>query len=658
MKRGSRIISVVLIATMWLLGSAVPAMAQWDKDVMEFRGRLALQDGKYASAVEQFNVLCKVDTANYWAFFYRGVAKYNLGDNRGAQKDFDRSVRLNPVFTNGYHYRAITKSRAGEYEEALKDFNRAIELRPGFYGLYFSRGVSYFLSQQFEEAIGDFDKYIRHEPKDPSAYLNRGASFLFLGDTLKAMSDYNHAIKLDRFEAEGYVRRARLNASLSNFQEAIKDMDYAIMLDTTNTFAYFSRALMHAELKDFQSALKDLNTVLKYEPGNALTLYNRSLMCEKTGDYEQALDDLDRVLSINPDNVLAIFNRAGILMDLKRYRSALKDYDRAISLYADFAKAYHNRAIVESILGMNKESIRDFQTAEKKLEEYRKNGGAAADLDSKFSSLLSFDEEFAKHDFNDELLQHRDIDIHLNPLARVRACESVDDRFVAFRNRYEDKAVDSYLAGKSLPMEIGFSNNPDGRVPDIPINGTAAEKALQQALLDVQNKQYSSALNNYNAAEQDAASNVERALILANRAVLRAEMVDFMASIQSNVQTLTMDDQGVARTRVSDQSVHSYDYSEAVADMKAAVKLLPGNAYMHYNLAGLYCLSSEAVRSIEEYNEAIRLYPTMGEGYYNRGLVLIFLKDREKGCIDLSRAGELGVKDAYSVIKKYCKQDD
>ncbi len=39
----------------------------------------------------------------------------------------------------------------------------------------------------------------------------------------------------------------------------------------------------------------------------------------------------------------------------------------------------------------------------------------------------------------------------------------------------------------------------------------------------------------------------------------------------------------------------------------------------------------------------------MGDAYYNRGLVLIYLKDKEKGCIDLSRAGELGVGDAYSV---------
>ena len=54
---------------------------------------------------------------------------------------------------------------------------------------------------------------------------------------------------------------------------------------------------------------------------------------------------------------------------------------------------------------------------------------------------------------------------------------------------------------------------------------------------------------------------------------------------------------------------------------------------------------------------ALKLYPEMGEAYFNRGLVLIYLKDKEKGCIDLSRAGELGVADSYSVISKYCENE-
>ena len=103
---------LAIIFLLWqVLWPAGQAFAQYDKDVFFLRGRQAFSDGKYALAIENFNVLARLDTADYWNFFYRGISKYNLGDVRGAQQDFDRSVRLNPIFTNGYHYRGITKSR-------------------------------------------------------------------------------------------------------------------------------------------------------------------------------------------------------------------------------------------------------------------------------------------------------------------------------------------------------------------------------------------------------------------------------------------------------------------------------------------------------------------------------------------------------------------
>ena len=81
---------------------------------------------------------------------------------------------------------------------------------------------------------------------------------------------------------------------------------------------------------------------------------------------------------------------------------------------------------------------------------------------------------------------------------------------------------------------------------------------------------------------------------------------------------------------------------------------MPQLPFVYYNLGNLYCLSSDLPEAINQYTKSLELYPNLKEAYFNRGLVLIFLKDKEKGCIDLSKAGELGVEDAYSVIKKYC----
>ena len=42
----------------------------------------------------------------------------------------------------------------------------------------------------------------------------------------------------------------------------------------------------------------------------------------------------------------------------------------------------------------------------------------------------------------------------------------------------------------------------------------------------------------------------------------------------------------------------------------------------------------------------------MGEAYYNRALVQIFMKDTRKGCLDLSKAGELGIESAYDILRQ------
>ena len=663
------------LAFILLLGAGFQGLyAQYDKDVFYMRGRQALSEGRYSTAIENFNILARLDTTDYWNYFFRGIAKYNLGDIRGAKNDFDRSVRLNPVFTNGYHYRGITSSRFGEYEDALKDLQHALDLRPGNMSVYFSRGVTYFLAQQFENAIKDFDKYIRKEPRDPSAYLNRGASHLFLGDTLKAYEDYDKAIRLDRFDPEGYVRRGRLRATQGDYEKAIADMDMAIQLDTTNTLAYFNRAIMYYEQMMYNEAMSDLNRVLRDEPGNALTLYNRGLISAQLGAYEDALSDLDRVLNINPENVLAYFNRASVFIELGMYRNALEDYDKAIELYPDFAKAYMNRAYVKNLLGNFKDSQKDYDIAQRKVREYREknitDAGSFADTTKKYSSLLTFEAEFAQKDFDDELLQHRDIDIRLRPLYKfVLTGEKTNENY-ALSRRYENPLVDRFEA--SVPVGVAVRNHEVAVSAEVlaelektawaSVNASANDLFLR-ALYENAGKLFNSSLNYYTqaidkVADEEGIEKLYDGFYRMNRGVLRAEMIDFISSIENNVQVLSMDDAGTTRARVRDQVTRQYDYSEAIDDMKAAQEVVPDIPYVYYNLGNLYCLSSEHINSIENYTKAIELYPYMGDAYFNRGLVLIYLKDKEKGCIDLSRAGELGIQDAYSVINKYCEEDE
>ncbi|MDD2595891.1 MAG: tetratricopeptide repeat protein [Bacteroidales bacterium] len=660
-----KIIFSLLFASLFLNS----AFAQYDLDHFYLRGRQALIDGKYSQAIENFNILSRLDSTLYESYFFRGIAKYNLGDFVGAQMDFDKTLKHNPIYTPAYHYRAITLSRIGKYDMALKDLEEAVDLRPSYTGLYFSRGVTYFLSQQFEKAIKDFDMFIRKEPKEGDAYLNRGASYLYLGDTVKALNDYNKAISLNRYDPEGYVRRSRIHAMKNQYEAAIEDLNTALRLDTANTYAYFNRAILKYESKDIQGALSDLDRVLKDEPGNALTLYNRALILAQVGDYVNALDDYDRVLSINPNNVLVYFNRAAVFMELGRYRDAMDDYSKAINLYPDFAKAYMNRSYAKSQLGQFNSSKQDYEIAQKKIREYKAKTSdstgyeAFADTTRKYDKLLALDAEFAKKDFDNELLQYRDVDIQLKPLYKFVVSESKNHEPALLTRRYDDAELDSFI--KSSPISIRFASVKDVFVENgynlrEDVNKSlrtnrSSENLFAKALLEVESKQYNTAMVCYDEAISKSSDNL---FYYINRGALQAEMIDFISSIENNVQVLTLDNTKTTKTRVQDQVTRNYDYTSALHDMTKAASIDPTFPYTYYNLGNLYCLSNDLPESISQYTKAIELFPYIGEAYYNRGLVLIYLKDREKGCIDLSKAGELGISDAYSVIKKYCKSED
>ncbi len=60
--------------------------------------------------------------------------------------------------------------------------------------------------------------------------------------------------------------------------------------------------------------------------------------------------------------------------------------------------------------------------------------------------------------------------------------------------------------------------------------------------------------------------------------------------------------------------------------------------------------------AINDYTQAIETKDGYERNYYMaRGLAKIILNQKDSGCLDLSKAGELGARGAYDSIKKYCQ---
>ena len=90
----------------------------------------------------------------------------------------------------------------------------------------------------------------------------------------------------------------------------------------------------------------------------------------------------------------------------------------------------------------------------------------------------------------------------------------------------------------------------------------------------------------------------------------------------------------------------------ALEDFTEAIRL-GGNPYLYYNRGNVYVRQHDYARAVDDYSRAIELDNGLAEAWYNRGLARIALKQQAEGISDLSKAGELGLYTAYSIIKRY-----
>jgi tetratricopeptide (TPR) repeat protein len=58
--------------------------------------------------------------------------------------------------------------------------------------------------------------------------------------------------------------------------------------------------------------------------------------------------------------------------------------------------------------------------------------------------------------------------------------------------------------------------------------------------------------------------------------------------------------------------------------------------------------------AIDDYNKTIELNPDFGEAYNNRAIIYLNKNEKENACKDLKSAQKLGIKNADSLILKYC----
>ena len=678
----------------------ISLFAQINTDRVLAIGRNALYFEDYVLSIQYFNQVIKSKPWLAEPYFYRAVAKINLDDFKGAEEDCTLCLQRNPFLTQAYYARGIARQSQEKYDEAIDDYQKGLEFKPEDRQMLVNMAVAFIQKKDYNGAEKTFDDLMTAHPKYSMNYMTRGAMYLEKGDTLKALADYNKAIEMDPYYAPAYGNRAILHYQMDDYKDALADLNEALRLDTRESGYYINRGLVRYQMNDLRGAMADYDQVISMDSRNLIARFNRGLLRFQVGDNNRAIEDFDVVIQQEPDNYMAYYNRALLRFETGDYRGAVQDYDVVLKQYPTFLPGFVSRSEAKRKLGDNVGADRDYWAAIK-MEEQAKNGqlpktsssgsntavnGDAKADDSeentreqsdkninKFNRLVVYDEVRGR-------VQDRNVHVDLEPQFVLTYYEKADP---VKKLVYYDKMVEDYNGQMVLKRKLRITNEEAALTEDqIAVHFASIDEYSAEIERDPNNanayfgramdfmlvQDFSEAIKNFSEAiERDPSFT----MAYFNRAVERYKQLMYTQSQQASKDTYDLSGSGMnlnigksaqsqvnANTSVDLRSAmlkdnkRAYEHEQIMRDYDMVIKLNPGFVYAYFNRANLRCAQRDFRAAIVDYNEAIERDPEFAEAYYNRGLARLSQGDVNRGIADLSKAGELGIYNAYSIIKR------
>ena len=650
-----RRIYVLLIFCLFTISSL---FAQFNTDRLVLIGRSALYYEDYVLSIQYFNQAISLKPYLFEPWYYRGVAKYYLDDFVGAESDCTEAIRRNPYVVGVYELRGLCRIQQKHFDDAISDYNTALRYDPENLNLWHNRALCRIQQKNYDGALAEIDTMAVRWSRNARIFAMQAEVYLLKKDTTEALTSLQKSLVIDAYDGNTWAQRAVISLSREEWKESEEFLDKAIHLLPKQAGLYINRALARFNQSNLRGAMSDYDYALDFEPNNFLGHYNRGLLRAQVGDDNRAITDFDFVLKLEPNNLMALYNRALLLENTGNPRAAIRDYSKVIEEYPNFWAGLHQRASCYRKLGMTKQAEMDeFRILKAQMDKRlgkqprlsKKQMRKRSDEDiEKYNQLAVADEQEMQPEYKSDYrgrVQNRRVGMDYMPMY-VLSTERIQNavkQYIPY-----DQQVDRYNSslpkGQQLNIVCGQNTLSEAgtrryfnRIDSISrkINETNDLRIVLPLLL--QRSVAYSVIQNYESAIDDLSTYLLNdslsTIAYWLRAVCQSRMNDFNEAQGTDVKMQT---------------------ANVLVDLTDAIQL-GESAYLFYNRGNVYVRRNDYAHAIEDYTRAIELDGNLAEAFYNRGLARIALKQQEEGVNDLSKAGELGLYTAYSIIKRYRK---
>ncbi len=653
------------------LTPCIGVRAQYNVDRLITGGRIALHYEDYVLSIQYFNQAINQKPYLWEPWQLRSIAKYYLDDWHGAYADASKAIELNPYVTELYDLRGITAIKQNLYDQAIKDYSKAIQQQPTNWNYWYNRAVCYLEKASYDTASVQLDTIMAKWPKKAEPLLMKAEICLHQKDTTAAETWVNNSIQLDKYNMQAWRMSGMLALRRSDWQAADSALSKALHLHPKETGCYINRALARLRLNNLRGAMDDYNSALEFDPNNFLAHYNRGLLRQNLGDDNRAIEDFNFVLRLEPSNVMALFNRATLLDRTGDLRGAIRDYTKVINIFPNFWTGLQFRAACYRKLGMTaKAEMDEFRIMKAQMDKHqgvqRRWGKAKlnamrslGDIDpEKYDQLVVDEDVTEEHKYESAYrgkVQNQRTDAQLLPYLTVIVQHNAARQMTAVPYDAQTGETVSALSalqpikGSRFALLVGNVGNGAGiellSLVDIITDKISTEHTTPDALAQLYLLRavcYASA-QDYKSAVSDLDQHLKHtphdATALWMRAVCTAMLADYeQRTTTTGAATLTLTDRQLKAASIA-------------ADFKQALQQSPDNALILYSYATYLAKQGNTEEAVRLYTQLLQHNPTMAQAYFNRA-ILQLPTNKAAAEADLSKAGELGIYNAYSILKQ------
>ena len=142
-----------------------------------------------------------------------------------AEKEFERSIELNPRYAPAHEWFGLHLSVMGRYEEAYTELKRAIRLDPHSSIIHWILGQVYLFSHRYNQATDQFGKTIELDPNFAPAHGGLGWSYIYQALHEPAIAALQKGVELSQSAPTYVAVLGEAYAAAGRSDEALKIME-------------------------------------------------------------------------------------------------------------------------------------------------------------------------------------------------------------------------------------------------------------------------------------------------------------------------------------------------------------------------------------------------------------------------------------------------